>query len=411
MRILPWIFRRRVVAGSLTMTAADGFAETFTGTRPGPTVAIHVGDPALDRRMLLNPELAFAEGYMDGGIEITSGTLRDLMALLFVNRAEMGRGPLIAFWRRLYRAAIRLGGGNSLLSARRNAAAHYDIGNDLYRLFLDADMQYSCAYFPTGAETLEQAQTAKKNHVAAKLCLMPGQRVLDIGCGWGGLALHLAGVAEVEVLGVTLAREQLVVARQRAAKAGLADRVRFEFMDYRDLTEQFDRVVSVGMMEHVGAANLPTFFASVHDRLTPDGVALIHSIMNMDGPSYTGPFVRKYIFPGGYSPAASETIAAVEKSGMWLLDFEVWRKHYAFTLREWGRRFAANRDRAKALRGERFCRMWELYLAGAEASFLHDTLAVMQLQLGRRRDAVPLSRDYITAEEARVAAAVRELAA
>ena len=234
--------------------------------------------------------------------------------------------------------------------------------------------------------------------------LKPGQRVLDIGCGWGGMALYLAQIADVEVLGVTLAEEQLKVARERAEAAGLADRVRFELQDYRNVDQPFDRIVSVGMLEHVGASELGTYFAKLHDRLAPGGVALIHSIMRRSASGVTSPFTAKYIFPGGYIPALSETLAAVERGGLWLQDCEIWRKHYGFTIEHWAKRFAANRDAAKAMYDERFCRMWELYLAGAESSFRDGRMAVMHLQLGLVRDAVPLSRDYMVAETARLRA-------
>jgi cyclopropane-fatty-acyl-phospholipid synthase len=412
MRIMPRLFRNRIRKGSLTLTGPHGFAETFRGSDPGPTVAIHVSDPGLDWKFLINPELRFAEAYMDGVIQVIEGNLRDLLMLLRLNYKHLERGSALALWNRLFRAMRRFHQHNSLWRARHNAAAHYDIGNDLYRLFLDDDLQYSCAYYPgaenqrvntyRGNETLEQAQLAKKRHIAAKLMLKPGQRVLDIGCGWGGMALYLAQVADVEVLGVTLAEEQLKLARERAEALGLSDRVRFELQDYRNVEGSFDRIVSVGMLEHVGAGNLRTYFAGVGQRLTSGGVALIHSITAMEPPGFCSPFARKYIFPGGYSPAVSETLAAIEHANLWLLDCEVWRKHYAYTIREWSRRFAANRDAAKALYDERFCRMWEFYLAGAETAFLADTSAVMQLQLGHERDAAPLSRDYMAAETERL---------
>ncbi|MFQ5565847.1 MAG: class I SAM-dependent methyltransferase [Paracoccaceae bacterium] len=414
MHVMPWLFRNRIRKGSLTLEGPAGFAETFAGREPGPTVTIRVSDPSLDWKLLFNPELRFSEAYMDGVIEVVEGELRDLLILLHLNLALLKRSPALAFWNRLFRALRRFHQNNTARRARRNAVAHYDLGNDLYRLFLDRDMQYSCAYFthaegPGSNETLEQAQLAKKRHIAAKLMLRPGQRVLDIGCGWGGLALYLARMADVEVLGVTLADEQLEVARERAEAAGLADRVRFELYDYRQLEDNFDRIVSVGMLEHVGAPRLGEYFRIVGDRLTSGGVALVHSITAMEPPGFTSPFTRKYIFPGGYTPAMSETLAAIEQAGLWFLDCEVWRKHYAYTLREWARRFAANRDKARALYDERFCRMWELYLAGAEASFLAGALAVMQLQLGHRRDAVPLSRDYLAAETERLRAREAEL--
>jgi len=402
MHFMPRLFRNRIRKGSLTLTGPHGFAETFSGSAPGPTATIHVSDPSLDWKMLINPELRFAEAYMDGVIDIVEGELRDLLMFMWLNRAKIQRGPVLAFWQRLFRAVRRFHQNNTVQRSRHNAAAHYDLGNDLYRLFLDADLQYTCAYFPNGDETLEQAQIAKKRHIAAKLRLQPGQRVLELGCGWGGMALYLAQVADVEVLAVNVAEQQVKLAQERAEAAGLADRVRFELCDYRDVDGVFDRVFSVGILEHVGADNLQTHFTCVGERLAPGGVALAHSITAMEPPHLTSPFTAKYIFPGGYSPSMSETLAAIEQSGLWLLDCEVWRKHYAYTVREWARRFAANRDAAKAMYDERFCRMWEFYLAGAETAFLADTLAVMQLQLGHQRDAVPLSRDYMAAETGRL---------
>jgi cyclopropane-fatty-acyl-phospholipid synthase len=401
MRILPWILRRVIHTGRLTVTGPDGNTETFGGSEPGPTAAIRITEPALERRVLLNTELAFAEGYMDGAVTVEPGKLDDLMLLFRLNKRHVNRLPgqtvvrILGNWARFL---LR----NAPWQARRNAAHHYDIGNDLYRLFLDEDMQYSCGYFETGTETLDQAQLAKKRHIAAKLRLEPGQRVLDIGCGWGGMALYLAQVADVEVLGITLAEEQLKLARQRAEAAGLARKVRFELLDYRKLDQTFDRIVSVGMMEHVGAASLGDYFQVVNDRLAPDGVALIHSIMTMARPGPTSRFTTKHIFPGGYLPALSETMAAISEARLWLLDCEILRKHYAFTLEHWAKRFAANRDKARAMHDERFCRMWELYLSGSRVSFLAGSLAVMQLQLGRERDAVPLTRDYLAAETQRL---------
>ncbi len=411
MRILPWLFDGRIRHGSLSMTGPDGRTRTFAGPEPGPGVGIRIKDPSLDRNLLLNPELRLAEAYMDGTLEITAGSLGDFLTLYWLNSREMLRNPVFAGWSRLLRATQGLLQRNSVFRARRNAAHHYDIGNDLYRLFLDDDMQYSCAYFPTGRETLEQAQLAKKRHIAAKLVLRPGQRVLDIGCGWGGMAIYLAQVADVEVLGITLAEEQLRLARERAQAAGVADRVRFELLDYRGVEGEFDRIVSVGMFEHVGRDDFGTFFAALRDRMAPDGVALLHSILAMDPGIYSSPFIRKYIFPGGYVPRPSEALSAVEGAGLWLLDFEVWRRHYAFTLREWERRFLKNRERARALLDERFCRMWELYLAGFQRSFEMGSLAVMQLQFGRRRDAVPLTRDYLDREVRRLVAQESEAAA
>ena len=310
MRILPRLLRRVIHTGSLTLIGPDGASETFGGKTPGPSVTIRITDPALDAKLLLNPELRFAEAYMDGGLEVAPEDLRALLRLFKLNKKRLNRAPAQSMVRRTARVLKRIIRNNPF-RARRNAAAHYDIGNDLYRLFLDPDMQYSCAYFPEGGETLEQAQLAKKRHIAAKLLLK---------------------------------------------------------------------------------------------QLAPDGVALIHSIMRGSASGVTSPFTAKYIFPGGYIPALSETVAAVEQSRLWLLDCEIWRRHYATTIEHWARRFAANRDQARALHDERFCRMWELYLAGAESSFRTGRMAVMQLQLGHQRDAAPLGRDYMAAETARLRA-------
>jgi len=408
MRFLPLLLRRVIRTGSLTLIGPDGTSENFSGDIPGPSVTIRITDPALDHKLMLNPELRFAEAYMDGGLEIAPEDLREVLRLFKLNQRNLKRTPSQAIFRRIARVLKRLVRNNPIRS-RSNVKAHYDIGNDLYRLFLDQDLQYTCAYFPRGDETLEEAQLAKKRHIAAKLMLRPGQRVLELGCGWGGMALYLAQVADVEVVAVTLAEEQVKLARERAAALGLSDRVRFELMDYRAVEGTFDRVVSVGILEHIGAANLPTYFGTVRDRLAPDGVSVAHSIVRMNPPGVTSPFSAKYIFPGGYIPALSETLAAIERNRLWLLDCEIWRKHYAFTLREWARRFAANRDRAKAMYDERFCRMWELYLLGAESSFLDGRMAIMHLQMGHERDAVPLSRDYLAMETKRLAEREAEL--
>ena len=395
MQPLPWLLRRMVRSGSLTLIGPDGSAETFGGLRPGPQVTMRITVPSFGWRFLRSPELAVPETYMEGGLSFEGGSLGDLIELYRVNRVSDRLAAEETLWdktrKTAWRAARRVIAYNNPLRSRRNAAAHYDIGNDLYRLFLDADMQYSCGYFPRGDETLDEAQLLKKRHIAAKLMLRPGQRVLDIGCGWGGMALYLAKVADVEVLGITLAEEQLKIARERAAEAGLADRVRFELRDYRTVTGEFDRIVSVGMMEHVGLGALDTYFQNVQDRLAPDGIALIHSIMRMSQPVITDPFTLKYIFPGGYIPTLSDTFTGVESSGLWLQDCEIWRLHYARTLRPWYDRFMANRDAARGLYDERFCRMWETYLLGSESAFRIGRLAVMQLQLARTRDAVPLN--------------------
>lgn len=403
MRFLPKLFRRIIRRGRLTLTDGGAFRESYGEAGTGPEVTLRLVDPSYDWKIMLNPELRFAEAYMDGALAVNEGVIGDLSDLFYLNKRQfdMTRTQIaINGWSRRVR---RWHQHNPVARARRNAAAHYDVGNETYKLFLDQDLQYSCAYFPTGDETLEQAQRLKKRHIAAKLRLEPGQRVLDIGSGWGGMALYLARIADVEVLGVTLSQEQLKLARERAEAAGMADRVRFELRDYREVTERFDRIVSVGMLEHVGARHLTEYFLNVRDRLAPDGVALIHSIVTKAPPGVTGPFIRKHIFPGGYSPAVSEVFGALEKSGLWPLDAEFWRMHYARTLRHWGERFAARRDEAKARHDERFCRMWELYLAAARGAFEFGPNSVLQLQLGRERDGAPYARDYLAEESARLA--------
>lgn len=406
MRFLPRLFRKAIGQGTLTLSAPRFGPETYGGVGPGPDVAIRFTDASWDWKILLNPELRFAEAYMDGILVIEEGSVADLVNLFYVNKRRFDMSANQIAVNGVLRKLKRFQQHNPIARARANAEAHYNIGNDLYRLMLDSDMQYSCAYFPTGEETLEEAQLLKKRLIASKLRLEPGQRVLDIGCGWGGLALYLAKVADVEVVGVSLASEQLDLARARAKAEGLEHRVSFELQDYREIIGTFDRVVSVGMLEHVGAHHLQDYFLNVRDRLNPDGVALIHSIVTKAPPGITSAFIRKYIFPGGYSPAISEVFGAVERSGLWPLDAEVLRLHYALTLEHWSQRFAEHRDEARDLYDERFCRMWELYLAAAGGVFRYGSNAVLHLQLGRERDAVPVTRDYLG--EAGAALAERE---
>jgi len=394
---------KAIKTGRLTMTDAKGAVHVFGGKQPGPEAAIRFTSKAAEWRILLNPELNAAEAYMDGELVMDSGSIHDLIQVFYANKRQFDLSPSQIFWRGVSRKIRRFHQNNVLSQSRANVKAHYDIGEDLYRLFLDRDMQYSCAYFPEGTATIEDAQTLKKRHIAAKLNLKPGQKVLDIGCGWGGLALYLAHVADVEVLGVTLSERQLAVARRRAEILGVSDRVRFELIDYREVEGKFDRVVSVGMLEHVGVQYLAPYFLTVRDRLAEDGVALIHSISSKAPPGVTGPFIRKYIFPGGYAPSLSETVEALEPTGLWLLDCEIWRCHYGYTLQHWRKRFLDNRDAAVKIMGERFCRMWELYLSIAECVFLQGSSNVFQLQIGREREAVPITRDYIGEEETRIA--------
>jgi len=403
------LFLRRLIRlGTLTVTKPNGAVLRLTGKpvdglpvaeRPAP-VHIRFTDPHVVRRLAWHPALAFGEGYMDGTITIEDGTLSDLVALFMINLAALRDSPRL----RLHGALARLVRGahqnNPVRRSKANVAHHYDLPPELYDLFLDADRQYSCAYFPTGDETLEQAQVAKIRHIAAKLLLQPGQRILDIGCGWGGTALALARHFDASVTGITLSEHQLAIARQRAEEAGLADRVHFELMDYRQIKGTFDRIVSIGMFEHVGVRYYRAFFHAVRSLLADDGVALLHTIGRSDPPGDTNAWLRKYIFPGGYCPALSEIMAAVERERLVLCDAEVLRLHYAETLKLWHERFQAHRADIAAMLDERFCRMWEFYLVGSEMAFRHDDQVVFQLQLARSKRAVPETRDYMCAFEA-----------
>ncbi len=339
---------------------------------------------------------------MDGTLTIEVGTLRDLIKLGWLNGASLGAYPTVRAVAWGLRGLRRLQESSSIERVRHNASHHYDLGNELYELFLDRDLQYSCAYFSSPDEDLEIAQERKKRHIAAKLCLEPGQRILDIGSGWGGLALSLAEWADVEVVGVTLAGEQHRIARERARALGLEERVHFELRDYRELDGCFDRVVSIGMFEHVGLRHYDEFFGKLRELLAPRGIALLHSIGQMTPPRETSPWL-KHIFPSAYMPSLSEVLPAVERSGLWVTDVEILRLHYAETLREWDRRFQANRKTIEELYGERFCRMWEFYLATSEVAFRDGDKMVFQMQLSRERDAAPWTRDYVIAEERRLA--------
>lgn len=392
--LLSRILESALTHGRLTLIDPQGHAHRL-GPGGGPEVAIQLRDPSLPRRLLLQPELAAGEAYMDGRLTIEQGTLRDFLALANQCAEAIARRPLQRVLAAVSRPLRWLHQFNPSARAQRNIAHHYDLSDALYALFLDKDWQYSCAYFPHGDETLEQAQALKKRHIAAKLLLQPGMRVLDIGSGWGGLALDLARNDSVDVTGLTLSAEQLKVARARAESEGLAPQVRFALRDYREEPGRYDRIVSVGMFEHVGVDHYRNFFRALGRMLAPDGVALVHAIGRADPPGDTNAWTRKYIFPGGYCPALSEVLAAVEHSGLWVTDVEILRLHYAETLRHWFERFQAQRERAKALYDERFCRMWEFYLAGAEMGFRHGRLMVFQLQLAHRPDAVPLTRDYL----------------
>lgn len=403
-QFLPAMLKRLIVAGRLTIEWPNGARSVYQGALPGPEASVRFTRTSTMRRVLLHPGLAFGEAYMDGDIQPVGCDIYAVLDVLMLNAQSGGTLPLLKLRQCLAGLGRSWAQHNPIRRAQRNVAHHYDLNGRLYSLFLDRDRQYSCAYFPTGQETLEEAQLLKKRHIAAKLKLdRPGLRVLDIGCGWGGMALTLAREFGAQVTGITLSDEQLSVARARAEAEGLADRVRFEKRDYRTLDQRFDRIVSVGMFEHVGVPHYGEFFTIVKKCLEPAGVALLHTIGRTDGPGTTNPWLKKYIFPGGYSPALSEIIPAIEQSGLLATDIEVLRLHYAQTIQHWRRRFSANRDTIASIYDERFCRMFEFYLAGAELAFRRENEVNYQIQLVGDQYALPLTRDYMQAAEQRAA--------
>ena len=407
MSILGKFLKKAVEKGSLRVIHADGSTESFGTPVPGyPDVAIRLADKGVTRQIMLDPRLGAAECFMDGRLIVEQGDIMQLIQLLRANRPFERGGELREpgpFTKVRDNVAASIDRFNFRGRSKRNVAHHYDIGNDLYELFLDEDLQYSCAYWDMvrrGPDiTLEQAQTDKKAHIAAKMDLRAGQRVLDIGCGWGGMALYLHRMTGAEVLGITLSEEQVKKARERADQAGVSDKVKFELIDYRDLAAReagsFDRIVSVGMFEHVGTPMYPTFFRCCANLMTDEGVMLLHTIGRMGGPGTTDAFTRKYIFPGGYIPALSETLAASEQSRLIATDIENLRLHYALTLREWYRRTVRNREKIIGLYDERFYRMWIFYLSGATAAFESGGMCNYQIQFSRNRRTLPLTRDYI----------------
>jgi cyclopropane-fatty-acyl-phospholipid synthase len=394
--LLEGLLDHLVTVGTLRVIDAGGRIHTFGGRAAGPVAAIRLHDRRVGRELFWNPRLKAGEAYMDGRLTVEDGfDIYDFIDVIAVNMAVAPPSP----YRPLY-----LGFGNFMRAlqqwnpvdrARKHVAHHYDLSDALYDLFLDKDRQYSCAYFTAPGVDLETAQLDKKRHLAAKLRIEPGHRVLDIGSGWGGLALFLAAECGAAATGLTLSQEQLKVAQRRALAEGLADRVSFHLRDYREEAGTYDRIVSVGMFEHVGVPHYRAFFEKIRDLLAEDGVAVLHSIGRADGPGRTNPWMRKYIFPGGYAPALSEVLPHIERAGLWMTDVEILRLHYAETLRRWRERFAANRDKVRALYDERFCRMWEFYLAGSEIAFRRQDHMNFQIQLTRRVDALPLTRDYI----------------
>jgi cyclopropane-fatty-acyl-phospholipid synthase len=405
MALIDLFLRRAVQRGDLTVIHHDGRRERFGEPDPAlKPVTLRFADAGVGMAIVRNPSLAAGETFMDGRLVIEAGDVLDLVTLMTANdQWEAGQNRLEPSLPARAAGAIkyRLDRWNMERKSKRNVAHHYDLSDRLYALFLDRDRQYSCAYFTDPANSLEQAQADKLAHIAAKLAIEPGMRVLDIGCGWGGMALYLNRMLGAEVLGVTLSEEQLKVARRRAADAGVADKVRFELLDYRRVTGQFDRIVSVGMFEHVGPPHYRAFMRQCRDLLTPDGVMLLHTIGRLGAPGVTDAWTAKYIFPGGYNPALSEIVRAYEGLRIFPTDIEVLRLHYAWTLKHWYARAVAHRAEIVALYDERFFRMWTFYLAGAACAFEHGGMCNYQLQFSRSRTAVPVTRDYmLTAERA-----------
>lgn len=410
MALLDHFLSRLIKQGTLTLVDARGKTRRFGVATPGfPDVTMRLNDAKAGRDIVLNPRLGFTEAYMDGRLSIDD---EDIMGLVLLARGnvpwEKGKslektGPVRAVTKGAMR---RIKQANFRAASKKNVAHHYDLSGGLYDLFLDRDRQYSCAYWANPGEDLsaglDKAQADKKAHIAAKLHLKPGMKVLDIGCGWGGMALYLHAKCGVDVVGITLSEEQLAVARQRAQDAGVADHVKFELIDYRDMKGQFDRIVSVGMFEHVGVPYYREFFRTCHNLLTPDGVMLLHTIGRMGGPGMTDAFTRKYIFPGGYIPALSEILQGSEPNRLMVTDVEALRLHYGLTTRAWYQRVREKRAEIEALYDARFFRMWSLYLAGATAAFEQGGMLVYQVQYARNRHSLPITRDYMMEEEARL---------
>ena len=402
-RLLQFLLKTFIRRGTFRLTTSRGTQIVF-GDGTGKPVAVRFATRDAEWGILLDPELRLGEAYMDGSFVVEQGSIADVLAVVLgqdrtgIPKWAKPQWYLRYFYRRLQQF-------NPRRRSKRNVAHHYDLDGRLYSLFLDADRQYSCAYFEHPGQSLDDAQLAEKRHLAAKLLLQPARRVLDIGCGWGGLGLYLAVMTDAQVTGITLSHEQLAVANSRASENGLSDRAAFRLQDYRDVEGTFDRIVSVGMFEHVGVSFYDTFFRKCANLLADDGVMLLHSIGRSDGPDATSPWIAKYIFPGGYIPALSEVISAIQRSGLLVTDNEVLRLHYAETLKHWRERFLAHRADVERIYDKKFVRMWEFYLACSEMAFREQALMVFQIQLTKRQDIVPMTRDYIGREENRLRAA------
>src|ERR1700761_798655 len=400
-RLLRYFLAQFIRRGSMTFTTASG-ARFTCGDGTGKPVSVRFTTAAAERRILLNPELALGETFMDGSFVVEQGSIADVLEILMDQSEVMPRWARPQWWLRyLIRHVQQF---NPPDRSKNNVAHHYDLDGRLYSLFLDDDKQYSCAYFETPEQSLEDAQLAKKRHLAAKLLIDPGQRLLDIGSGWGGLGLYLAENTGADITGVTLSTEQLQVSNARAAERRLAGSARFLLEDYREIPGPFDRIVSVGMFEHVGVDFYETYFRRCAELLTDDGVMLLHSIGRSEGPDATNPWIAKYIFPGGYIPALSEALPAIERAGLLVNDIEILRLHYAETLKAWRERFIARREEAVQLYDERFARMWEFYLAASEMAFRQQAMMNFQIQLTKRQGIVPMTRDYIAPMESRLRA-------
>ncbi|WP_368412640.1 class I SAM-dependent methyltransferase [Dongia sp.] len=387
------LLRAGIKTGHIALIDHQGRRQDIGSGTPSVTLRMH--DAALSWQLGVNPWLKVGEAYMDGRLTVEAGTLYDFIDIAMRNTNALLGVKTQKLLDVLNYTLRWLHQHNPVGAAQQHVAHHYDLSRKLFEQFLDESMQYSCAYFPHPDATLAEAQQAKMRHIASKLLLQPGQRLLDIGCGWGGLGIYLAKTAGVQVTGVTLSKEQHEIACARVKAAGLEGQVEFKLQDYRLEPGRFDRIVSVGMFEHVGLKHFPEFFAKVEELLVPGGVALLHAIGRRDGPGHTNAWLRKYIFPGGYSPALSEALPVVERTGLWVTDIEILRLHYAETIRHWRANFARNRDAIARLYDERFCRMWEFYLVGSELSFRYDHNMVFQMQLARGINAVPITRDYM----------------
>lgn len=400
--LLHAVLKRIVKTGNLSVTDSKQKTSRY-GDGSGPHLHIRFNTSRAERAIAFDPELQLGQCYMDGELDMLEGDIYLLLQIVFENTGPIAATApwmrAIAFARRSLR---RLQQMNNIMRSSQNVKSHYDLSGALYDLFLDPDKQYSCAYFESAETTLAEAQLAKKRHIAAKLLINEGDKLLDIGCGWGGLGLYMARYLKADVTGVTLSQEQHAIANQRAAQENLSHSAKFELKDYRHLTDSYDRISSVGMFEHVGVGHFAEYFQHVARLLKKDGVFLLHSIGRSDGPGVTNPFIRHHIFPGGYIPALSEVLPHIEKAGLIVTDIEILRLHYAETLKAWREAFMARRDEAKALYDERFCRMWEFYLAGSESAFRWQDMMVFHIQIAHKQESVPLTRNYIEAEEKRL---------